>query len=172
MPIPVCVWSAAQCALSIFTWHNETLNIHSHLLPALYFSTSAAAAAAELLLPSVSAPHGTISSAAADIARTPQQQITQWSSLLFLVAGSVVHANSATYHCFGARSATTARHLLRFDLGGIGFFMLACMFNGVLVGFSCVPLLQQCYLAIMCCIGGAALLAPFIGELSHGGWHD
>jgi adiponectin receptor len=154
-------WSWKQCALSALTLHNETVNIHSHLLPAMFFAFRAAAAVTQLLVrgschdDSVSGGHWRF------------LWLFEWSSLLFLCAATVVHGCSAVYHCFGALSAASAAALLKLDLGGIGLFMLACMINGVLVGFSCAPHLQQFYLCTLCSVGSVALVAPFTGRLSH-----
>ena len=116
-------WSFRECTLSALQLNNETVNIHSHLLPAVYFVWQTAAWGNGLY------------SQRFDDPTLPYR----CCSLLFLFGAVVVHFNSAAYHCYAAHSEATAARLLRYDLAGIGFFILVCMVNGVVHAFRCTP---------------------------------
>ena len=93
-----------QCAVgSTVQLNNETVNVHSHLLPALYFAWIAA----------TDEPGG------------PATAAFRGCTTLFLAGAFAVHLCSALYHCFSAYSNTAEAWLLRLDLAGIGFFILA-----------------------------------------------
>lgn len=130
-----------QCAVgSTVQLNNETVNVHSHLLPALYFAWIAA----------TDEPGG------------PATAAFRGCTTLFLAGAFAVHLCSALYHCFSAYSNTAEAWLLRLDLAGIGFFILACMINGVVLGFRCAPGWRAVYLTTQSCLGAVTLLAPLL----------
>ncbi len=81
-------------------------------------------------------------------------------SLLFLLGAIIVHFNSAVYHCYAAHSEATAARLLRYDLAGIGFFILVCMINGVAHAFRCAPAWRVFYLVTQTTLGLLTLATP------------
>ena len=87
-----------QCACSAASLHNETVNIHTHLLPALFFAGLAAQTAAELRQP--------------DGAAAGEARNHLWCTLGFTAAATLVHCCSAAFHCFGCRGPTAAAVLL------------------------------------------------------------
>ncbi len=71
-----------------------------------------------------------------------------------------MHLNSAVYHCYAAHSEATAARLLRYDLAGIGFFILVCMVNGVIHAFRCTPAWRTFYLVTQTTLGLLTLATP------------
>ena len=137
-------WSFKECTLSALQLNNETVNIHSHLLPAIYFAWQAAVWGYDLYHHRSADP------------TLPYR----CCSLLFLFGGIIVHLNSAVYHCYAAHSEVTAARLLRYDLAGIGFFILVCMINGVVHAFRCTPAWRAFYLVTQTALGLLTLATP------------
>ena len=136
-------WSFRQCTLSALQLNNETVNIHSHLFPAVFFAWQTAAWG-----------NGLYSQ------RLDPTLPYRCCSLLFLFGAMIVHFNSAVYHCYAAHSEATAARLLRYDLAGIGFFILVCMINGVVHAFRCTPAWRTFYLVTQSTLGLLTLAAP------------
>lgn len=133
--------SAKACLASWLYLHNETVNIFSHLIPALVFLT------AEAWIFSFFKAH------------YPQaKSVEQFIFAFFLLTAFVCFGLSATYHTMMNHSAKVSNLWLRIDFVGIVVLILGDFISGVYVGFYCEPTLQKVYWAMVgeimsfCCV--------------------
>lgn len=127
--------SLAQCLLSLFYLHNETLNIWTHLFGCgLALRLAAhhwrqAADGSNLLL--LGLEHEAV------------------VVLGFLLVGALAFLASASYHLGNCGSERCCAALLQLDVTGIALLIAASFVPGVYYGFSCFPRLQSTYLTFV-----------------------
>ncbi|KAH9899349.1 HlyIII-domain-containing protein [Cubamyces lactineus] len=147
-------WRA--CAASVFGYlHNETVNIHSHLLGAVLFLT---------LLATFPAVHFT------------HYESTTWTDVvmftIFLSASVFCLFSSAFYHTFSAHSQEVAGRCNALDYTGIVVLIVGSFFPCIYYGFFCDPHYQTFYLSGITVAGlGAAyiVLNPEYRKPTHRG---
>ncbi|KZV67892.1 HlyIII-domain-containing protein [Peniophora sp. CONT] len=142
------------CFSSAFTYvHNETVNIHSHLLGALLFA---------LLLVTVDSAH-----------LTEHQSASLADKLvfaIFLSAAVFCLGASAFYHTCCVHSQKVAARCHALDYSGIVVLIVGSFFPCIYYAFYCEPHYQALYLGIITTAGlGAAyiVLNPQYGKGTH-----
>jgi adiponectin receptor len=120
--------SAKTCFRSWFRLHNELVNIHSHLVPALAFLL----AEAYILEPL----HRKYANA------TPGDYVVL---AFFLFTATVCFGLSACYHTLICHSQNIEAIWLRLDLVGIILLILGSFVTGIYVGFWCENLERNIY---------------------------
>jgi len=126
-----------QCLLSLFSCHNETGNIWTHLLGAMIV----ASLGFKKLMNDESSPKPFGAELLANEMRV---------RLTFIFAAVVCLGVSAVYHagnCTHDEVCCTA--LLRADTSGIAILIAASFLPGVYLGFACFPSLQMTYLGVV-----------------------
>ncbi|KZP15305.1 HlyIII-domain-containing protein [Athelia psychrophila] len=144
------------CAASIFGYlHNETVNIHSHLIGAVIFLFF--------------------------IATFQSSNIAQYSQAtwldtavfaIFLCSAVFCLVASAGYHTVTCHSQSVSDHCHAFDYAGIVTLTVGSFFPCIYYGFFCEPHLQILYLSGITITGiGAAyiVLDPEYGKPTHRG---
>lgn len=120
--------SIAAC---FHTWryiHNETFNIYSHLISAIFF----------LLLQGV-------------FSRLFERQYPAATALdrlifgIFLFSAALTLSTSTTYHTMMNHSHNLHSFWLRLDFAGIIILILGSFISGIYAGFYCNPELQRIY---------------------------
>lgn len=137
------VWDAV---VSLFTLHNQTLNIWTHLLGFWYFASWTPTILRQLL-----EDHATW----ADIA----------FFAVFVLCAQFQMLSSAVYHLLAYVSEEWDRFFLRMDVAGIILMIFGSFAIGLHNGFSMMPMLKTSYLAIVCTplLAAAALtLSPAV----------
>lgn len=129
---PVTNSSRASFA-SLLYLHNETINIYSHLLPAILFLAAEGGMYQYL---HVRYPNATA--------------LDHVVFAFFLLTAVVCLGFSATYHTLLNHSAHIANVWLRLDLVGIVVLTLGDFVSGILMVFYCEPLYQRIYWAMAC----------------------
>ncbi|KZT18073.1 HlyIII-domain-containing protein [Neolentinus lepideus HHB14362 ss-1] len=131
--------------LSLFALHNETLNIHTHLIPFLFWLPSLIRSIPHMLLSSV--PHPS----AMD---TPELAFTSFA-LLCLFCSAVWHTMAGCAHPKGMELCA------RVDYVGIGWLIAASVGTVVHYGFRAHPALSTLFLGFSCVMGIIGSVAPF-----------
>ncbi|KAH8814659.1 hemolysin-III related-domain-containing protein [Flagelloscypha sp. PMI_526] len=133
--IPLDKWPLI--ILSIFALHNETLNIHTHLIPFLGWSFESI----PFLNPS--------------LPETPE--------LLYTLFALVCLGTSATWHVMaGCASVSSMEFCARLDYVGIGWLISASVGTVVYYGFSCQPALGNSFLVLCFTTGIMGTVFPFM----------
>lgn len=120
--------STTYCLRSWTTLHNETMNIYTHLIPAVVLAVSGVFA---------------------------QMKITQYFPEATMLDRIVLGANvfaavvtfglSASYHTLMCHSPTVSSLWLRIDYTGILTLILGSFFSGIYMGFYCLPTPRTIY---------------------------
>lgn len=120
--------------LSIFTLHNESVNIWTHLLGALFFTSVGLGAlyfSSHVIAPRyASAGHADVVALAG-----------------FFVGAFCCLGMSATFHALCNHSAEVARWGNKLDYTGIVFLIVGSYVPALFYGFYCLPRLMEVYLA-------------------------
>uniref|UniRef100_I2CP54 Uncharacterized protein n=1 Tax=Nannochloropsis gaditana (strain CCMP526) TaxID=1093141 RepID=I2CP54_NANGC len=136
-------FSLRHCLASLFTFHNESINIWSHLLGTMYvFSVLVSFLRLERLHPNV-------------------DPIEYKAILTFLLSAVACLSFSTCYHTFGCMSERAFKFLLRMDLVGIALLIWGSYVPGIHYAFVCFPRWQSLYqtitfLLLLLGLGGAA----------------
>ncbi|KAF9514463.1 hypothetical protein BS47DRAFT_1316810 [Hydnum rufescens UP504] len=131
------------CISSVYGYfHNETVNIHSHLGGAALFCFLAL-----VTHPYVLSVHRSVT----------------WKDIMgmYVFIGAAVFCllSSATYHCLTCHSRDVAKRCHALDYAGIVVLIVGSFFPTLHYGFFCDPLPHNVYLA---CICSAGLVAAYI----------
>ncbi|CAL1706688.1 unnamed protein product [Somion occarium] len=138
--IPLENWP--RLILSWFTWHNETLNIHTHLMPFAYWFLTLVP-----IIPSLASPLSV---------ETELPTIAYMTfALLTLFASSIWHTMSGCAHLKGMELCARADYI------SIGWLISASVGSVVHYGFGCQPHLQQAYLSMCAFFCVSATIMPF-----------
>ena len=140
--------SIADCVLSLFTLHNETLNVWSHLVAAVYCG----------LLFSDLHFDGEVSGSFAHQMDLLMVSIATAASVFTFIL-------SAVFHLFCCMSADAHRTLLILDLLGVLSIILSFYFSGLYFGFYFHPAICLAYMlsvAAMSALAVAAAVVPWM----------
>jgi adiponectin receptor len=127
---------------SIFTLHNETINIWTHLLGAVWFISN-------FLFHLSSENISSISSL----------QIPKWPILIFLSSAIICLLGSTIYHTFHPVSDSVAKFLNKIDYVGIAILISGSSVPPIYYGFHCLHSLRFLYLFIVLIF---AILATYL----------
>ncbi|XP_066325105.1 heptahelical transmembrane protein ADIPOR2-like [Miscanthus floridulus] len=169
-------WPIRDALLSAFAWHNETLNVWTHLGGFLFFLALAVAGgwteAADETAPgimrfvvrSANASWGSHHSglprhdAGASLSGVPR-----WPRMVFLVGAMSCLAISATAHLLACHSRRASVVFWQLDYAGISVMIVASFVPPVYYAFLCHPPARVAYLSAITALGAlvvAALLSP------------
>ncbi|KAF8893466.1 hemolysin-III related-domain-containing protein [Infundibulicybe gibba] len=135
--IPIERWPLI--IMSLFAFHNETLNIHTHLIPFLLWGVTA-------LFPLLHTPA---------LIYTPETLFMAFA-LLCLLSSAVWHTMSGCAH------RASMDFCARVDYVGIGWLISASVGTVVYYGFQCHPGLGNAFLGLCFLMGVAGNLFPFM----------
>ncbi|KIM93310.1 hypothetical protein OIDMADRAFT_46275 [Oidiodendron maius Zn] len=133
--------SIRKCLESWFYSHNETINIYSHLLPAILFLVAESLTSHYFRL---YYPNGTLGD--------------RLVFIFFLLSATVCLGMSAAYHTLMNHSVQISRLWLRFDFIGIVILTLGAFVSGTRMVFYCEPALQKMYWTMILVFGSATIV--------------
>ena len=146
-----------QLFLSLFTFHNESANVWSHLIGFFCLIIVGMEKWVEhKSTPSLKADSGDMSGGGA---------FSPWGDFyfqLFMISAAVCLAFSCTYHLLGCYSEAYHRNLLRLDLTGVGLLIGGSFFPSMYYNFHCLPHLQDMYVKLSLLVLVAGLIFPWI----------
>ncbi|KAJ5193100.1 hypothetical protein N7449_009242 [Penicillium cf. viridicatum] len=119
--------STFQCFRSLLYLHNETVNVHSHLVPAII---------------------ALLGNSVLHIFSTSFPDITWADQLIFhiyLTTSVICFGTSSAYHTFLCHSAHRTDLWGRLDYGATVLQILGSFVSGIYIGFYCEPHLQKIY---------------------------
>jgi len=145
--------------LSLFSFHNETSNIWSHLIG--FFCVTIVGMQKWVGYHASPAPDAGASAGAAG----SEGAFSPWGDFflqVYIVCAAACLALSFTYHWFGCFSEAYHRNLLRLDLTGVGLLVAGSFFPSMFYNFHCKPDLQHRYLWLSVFVLVAGLVAPWV----------
>ena len=145
-------YSIKNCLYSIFTFHNETMNIWTHLLA---FSTLIGVV---LFLTFEYCTRSSFGSNNQASKYSRYSTIDFSMNLLYISCNAIALLFSTIYHTFGCVSEFTHSCLLKLDLSGIILIQFGSYFPLLYYGFFCHPFWQSVYLflsLLIIVVGGA-----------------
>ncbi|CAM0946484.1 unnamed protein product [Alopecurus aequalis] len=174
-------WPVRDALLSAFSWHNETLNVWTHLGGFLLFLALAVAGggrqAAHDVAPGImrfvvgsansswksEENSGLPSHDAAATVLGGHGAVPRWPRMVFLVGAMACLAISSTAHLLACHSRRATVVLWQLDYAGISIMIVASFVPGVYYAFLCHPAARLAYLSAITVLGAlvvAVLLAP------------
>ncbi|KAK8602127.1 hypothetical protein V6N13_058219 [Hibiscus sabdariffa] len=190
-------WSLKEALFSIFRWHNETLNVWTHLLGFLLFLGLTMANLLELpqlsdlitfltrsflINGDANVSHDSkglflgitnlidfnrIATPEMDI-DVPVTPVTRWPFYVFLGGSLFCLLSSSVCHLFSCHSHHLNLTLLRLDYAGITAMIITSFFPPVYYIFQCDPLWQFVYLGGITSLGLFTILTLLSPTLSTG----
>ncbi|KAJ6829182.1 heptahelical transmembrane protein ADIPOR2-like [Iris pallida] len=177
-------WPVRDALLSAFSWHNETLNVWTHLAGFLFFlglTLVGSMDAVEELFGAVVPAHGAAgrnvsgnifsgSPAMSLFQSTPptaSQAVPRWPMLVFLVGAMVCLACSSISHLLACHSQCLNLFFWRLDYTGISIMIVSSFVPPIYYAFLCNPLPRLIYLSTISALGLLAiftLLAPSLSS--------
>ncbi|MQL74828.1 hypothetical protein Taro_007199 [Colocasia esculenta] len=180
-------WPLWDALLSAFSWHNETLNVWTHLggfllflaltvassldafdagaLSIPGFSRSGNATLARIFLGNGLADSavGTSHTVKGDAALLAEWVVPRWPRLVFMVGSMVCLASSTVSHLLACHSRRFNYFFWSLDYAGISFMIVTSFFPPIYYAFFCQPYSRFLYLSTISLLGLlsiAALLSP------------
>ncbi|XBI45835.1 hypothetical protein VPH35_110228 [Triticum aestivum] len=172
-------WPIRDALLSAFSWHNETLNVWTHLGGFLLFLTLAVAGggpeAAHEVAPGIMrfVVGSANSSWKSDQSGLPSHDaaaavlgghgVPRWPRMVFLVGAMACLAISATAHLLACHSRRATVVFWQLDYAGISIMIVASFVPPVYYAFLCHPPARVAYLSAITVLGAlvvAVLLSP------------
>ncbi|BFI41548.1 adiponectin receptor [Marchantia polymorpha subsp. ruderalis] len=159
-------WPIREALGSIFTIHNETLNIWTHLLGFFVFMGLTIYTA--MKMPSYGEIPGMMHhlpnfqqlrwQSVTDeltnmVAPQPQKPISRWPFFVFLSGAMFCLLSSSICHLLYCHSQRMANLLLKLDYIGIAYLIAASFYPPVYYTFMCNPTLRNTYLIGITCLG-------------------
>lgn len=152
-------YSVYQCFSSLFTFHNESLNIWTHLIALIAWISLFAIYAADYIqtITTQQAVSTSLSSSSATYVNDMglyglNSTDTDFILLtMYMFVGGCVYFFSVIYHTFGCLNEPCHDCLLKFDLMGICILLFGSYFPFFFYAFHCRPALQQVYLTLTLC---------------------
>lgn len=133
--------------------HNETVNIYTHLLPAI------------IAIPTAIALHNAI---APRYETATQADIIAFSC--FFAGAAACLGMSATYHTISNHSPLIARIGNTFDYVGIVGLIVGSFVPSIYYGFYCDPELQKFYWTMICTIGLGCIIVSIFPQFRTPKW--
>eukprot|EP00283_Hemiselmis_rufescens_P008523 CAMPEP_0173433126 /NCGR_PEP_ID=MMETSP1357-20121228/10684_1 /TAXON_ID=77926 /ORGANISM="Hemiselmis rufescens, Strain PCC563" /LENGTH=364 /DNA_ID=CAMNT_0014397807 /DNA_START=36 /DNA_END=1130 /DNA_ORIENTATION=+ len=134
-----------QCCRSLFTLHNETGNVWTHVFGLLVFLVLQAY---ELLREDKTLHHRVVASG-------------------YIMATNFCMVSSAIFHLMTPHSKQVYEQCLRFDMTGIALVIIASFLVGLHYGYWCHPFLGKVYFTIVGVLSGIAIAWPHMPKLLH-----
>ncbi|CAN6163321.1 unnamed protein product [Urochloa humidicola] len=186
-------WPILNAVLSLFSWHNETINIWTHLLGFMLFFVltlvhlgqyfpQVADLIGHLSWPiskvaeNVSTNIGDVLSGAAMFIQTNPtlasystavtSQTTRWPFFVFLAGAMFCLLSSSACHLLSCHSHRLNLFLIRLDYTGIAVMIVVSFFPPIYYIFQCEPHWQAAYLSAITAAGVATVYALMSPRLS------
>ncbi|KAL6984942.1 Casein kinase I hhp2 [Sarracenia purpurea var. burkii] len=185
-----CEWPLKETLFSLFAWHNETLNIWTHLSGFLMFVALTVLSSLEkeriesliasFFRPALRTPSMMISKADLNGSDSffpgshldnimnngdPDDSIPRWPWFVFLGGAMGCLICSSLSHLFASHSKRFNFFFWRLDYAGISLMIVSSFFAPIYYAFSCHPHSRLLYLTSISFLGVAAivvLLAPAV----------
>ena len=136
-----CHYSVSMCFRSLFSLHNETLNVWTHLLGLIFFLSLMAYCLSNIIKAELS--HIAI-------------------FLLFSFGNCLCMGCSAMFHLFSAHHCERVySRMIMMDYFGITSLIIASFYPLCYYGFSCEPFFRWTYMGIITALGSVGLIGPF-----------
>ncbi|KAK9078783.1 hypothetical protein SSX86_002841 [Deinandra increscens subsp. villosa] len=187
-------WPLKQALFSLFHWHNETLNVWTHLIGFIVFlglTISNLMHVPEVsgflnvltwsasLNPGASASNNSIMDTPRLIELThrpphemdmppPLMAATRWPFFVFLAGAMFCLLSSSTCHLFGCHSRRLNLQLLQLDYIGITVMIITSFFPPIYYVFQCDPRWQFIYLGGVTIMGVFTIITLLSPALSSG----
>ncbi|KAK1323540.1 hypothetical protein QJS10_CPA02g00217 [Acorus calamus] len=189
-------WPVKEAFFSLFRWHNETINIWTHLIGFLVFlgltivNASNIPHVGNFFLNSnrsdqVNAVENTSHSVGNHIMGiatsvnlsdtllpTDANPVARWPFFVFLSGSMFCLLSSATCHLFCCHSRRLSLFLIRFDYVGIAVMIVASFFPPIYYIFQCDPLWRLLYLAGITVMGVLTVLTLLAPQFSTGAFRN
>jgi predicted membrane channel-forming protein YqfA (hemolysin III family) len=131
-----------RTASTLFTWHNETMNIWSHLIGFICaFVAISHYLHAEVI-------HGDGSNFLSSDQIKSMNTVEFLSCFSFYAAAATCFFFSSVYHWFQCMSPSCCKQLLSFDLAGIALLIGCSYFPAMYYAFECFPNLLNIYMCV------------------------
>lgn len=173
-------WPLRDALLSAFAWHNETLNVWTHLGGFLLFLALAVAGggkeAAHEVAPGImrfvvgsansswkSDHSGLAGSAHGEAAASAELGVPRWPRMVFLVGAMACLATSSAAHLLACHSRRATVVFWQLDYAGISVMIVASFVPPVYYAFLCHRAARVAYLSAIAALGAlvvAVLLSP------------
>ncbi|KAG0499161.1 hypothetical protein HPP92_003852 [Vanilla planifolia] len=188
-------WPISHAFLSLFSWHNETINVWTHLLGFLLFlgltvkhlmdmpqvadllghlSWSISAKEAENAslnqgsFFSMALPLVTLDRFAANSGDAPLDTAPRWPFLVFLAGSMLCLLTSSLCHLLCCHSRRLNFLLVRLDYAGIAVMIAASFFPPISYAFLCAPRWGVLYLSAISALAVLAVLSLLAPEATPG----
>ncbi|CAH9070328.1 unnamed protein product [Cuscuta epithymum] len=189
-------WPLKQAFLSVFRWHNETLNVWTHLIGFVLFLGLTIANLVPLppladFMPFFmwnfpTSSHGNLSQNSQeffqgsnrladlnikmDIAATTTGELarTVWPFYVFLGGSMFCLLSSSTCHLFSCHSHHLTLQLLQMDYAGIAVMIITSFFPPIYYIFQCTPHWQIVYLSGITVMGVCTIITLLTPAFSTG----
>ncbi|EPS71737.1 hypothetical protein M569_03024 [Genlisea aurea] len=179
-------WPFKESLLSLFRWHNETLNVWTHLIGFLVFvgltvvnSIDAPPQLADFITIFTGHLESNMNSSRkrdfvsehlklADINHQSSPPATNWPFYVFLSGAMFCLLTSSTCHLFFCHSKKLSLHLLQLDYVGITVMIITSFFPPIFYIFLCSPHWQLLYLLGITLIGICTVLTLLTPSFSAG----
>ncbi|KAM0950435.1 hypothetical protein DsansV1_C04g0041381 [Dioscorea sansibarensis] len=170
-------WPLKQTILSIFSIHNETLNIWTHLTGFFFFLILAILTAAmiprdihaftitrieELIVPlntTTTNPYVLMSTIVSPMLKGP---ITRFPFFAFLFGAMFCLLTSSLCHLLISHSEKMAYLMLRLDYIGIASLIVTSFYTQVFYSFICFPFFFNLYMSFITVFGAATVIISFL----------
>lgn len=186
-------WPLKQALFSIFRWHNETLNVWTHLIGFILFlgltiinlmhvpqvadffnilswsfpssAETDVSNSSALGIPSfLDLKHTT----PAKVDTLPELPVAQWPFFVFLAGSMFCLLSSSVCHLFSCHSHHLNLQLLRMDYAGITIMIITSFFPPIYYIFQCDPHWQLIYLGGITIMGIFTVVTLLSPQLSTG----
>ncbi|XP_019423825.1 PREDICTED: heptahelical transmembrane protein 4-like isoform X2 [Lupinus angustifolius] len=149
-------WPMKQVLLSIFTIHNETLNVWTHLIGFFLFLALTIYTAMQI------PKHNVKEDLANIIAPLMIRPITRWPFFVFLGGAMFCLLASSTCHLLSCHSERVSYMMLRLDYAGIAALISTSFYPPVYYSFMCYPFFCNLYLGFITVLGIATMLVSLL----------
>ncbi|KAG1366932.1 Heptahelical transmembrane protein 4 [Cocos nucifera] len=164
-----CEWPLRETILSIFSIHNETLNVWTHLIGFLIFLSltifTAMMVPREMNVPSMQ--HSSSQISVTDhmtniITPLLTKEVTRWPFFAFLCGAMFCLLTSSICHLIFCHSKRTAYITLRLDYTGITALIVTSFYPLVYYSFLCEPFYCHLYMSFITAFGLATILVSLV----------
>ncbi|KAG5490707.1 hypothetical protein JKF63_00829 [Porcisia hertigi] len=149
-------YSARMCFKSLFGWHNETINVYSHMLTFVIFLVFTVLLYTTVLNKVITAP---------SLGATKQVYG-------FFCFGSLIcMLNSTLYHLFNSHcSCRVMTAMGRLDFIGITALIVSSFLPPLYVMFHCQPVVRTVYITAISILGMAGIIGPWTDAFHRHVW--